>query len=98
MSNRFDDEHKEAIQNLQEEIDNLKRNLDEFHIRKRNRINYLPTETIQKHAERIKSLNDLIRSLTSQQRSSKWGASRVAGGDSAGKVTYTYPTGNSEDY
>ena len=59
MSNRFDDEHKEAMQNLQEEIDKLKRNLDEFRIRKRDRINYLPTETIQKHAERIKGLNDL---------------------------------------
>lgn len=33
-----------------------------------------------------------------RRHSSKWGAPRVAGGDSEGKVTYTYPTGNSEDY
>lgn len=96
MSNRFDDEHKEAIQNLQEEIDKLKSNLDEFRIGKRDRINYLPTETIQKHAERIKGLNDLIRSLTSRQKSSKWGAPMVATGDKG--IPYTYPTGNSEDY
>ena len=33
-----------------------------------------------------------------RRKSSKWGAPMVAGGDSKGKVTYTYPTGNSEDY
>ena len=96
MKNRTD--HEQAIQDLQKEIDQLKSNLDEFCIRKRDRINYLPTETIQKYAERIKSLNDLIGSLTSRQKNSKWGAPMVAGGDSEGKVTYTYPTGNSEDY
>ncbi len=96
MNNRFDDEHKEAIENLQKEIDELKRNLDEFRIRKTDRINYLPTETIQKHAEWVKSLNDLIKSLTSHQKSSKWGAPMVVTGDKG--IPYTYPTGNSEDY
>lgn len=33
-----------------------------------------------------------------RHHSSKWGAPMVAAGDSEGKVTYTYPTGNSEDY
>ena len=94
MKNRTD--HEQAIQDLQKEIDQLKSNLDEFCIRKRDRINYLPTETIQKYAEQIKSLNDLIGSLTSRQKISEWGAPMVATGDPG--IPYTYPTGNSEDY
>lgn len=95
MKNRAN-HHEQAIQDLQKEIDKLKSNLDEFCIRKRDRINYLPTETIQKYAERIKILNDLIGSLTSGQKSSKWGVPIVATGDQG--IPYTYPTGNSEDY
>ncbi len=88
--------HEQSIQDLQEEIDKLKRTLDKFCIRKKDRINYLPTGTIQKYAEQIKSLNDLIISLTSRQKYSKWGAPMGATGDKG--IPYTYPAGNSEDY
>ncbi|MDE0326108.1 MAG: hypothetical protein OXN27_19490 [Candidatus Poribacteria bacterium] len=92
-----DNEHKETIQTLQEEIDKLKGNLGEFLIRKKDAINYFPTETIQRYVEEIKGLNAFIESLISQQKnSSKWGPPMVATGDDG--IPYTYPNGNSEDY
>ena len=88
---------EQAIQDLQEEINKLKSNLDEFC--KGVTINHSPTESIQRYTERIKGLNDFIESLISTRpRKKRSTPYMVAGGDSEGKVTYTYPTGNSEDY
>ncbi len=38
------------------------------------------------------------RITTPKRKKRKYNPYMVAGGDSEGKVTYTYPTGNSEDY
>lgn len=50
------------------------------------------TELIKKQSQNKK------RKATSKRKKGRYIPNMVAGGDSEGKVTYTYPTGNSEDY
>ena len=45
-----------------------------------------------------KQFKNKKRNATPKRKKRRYKPYMVAGGDPAGKVTYTYPTGNSEDY